>query len=420
MGGPRGEGFIILAPSPVGGRTLGKLHVASEGEILRGETTDVYFQRTLEVLHHEGRDGTQVLAEFTTYWLHGGEWPWGIFAGLEDCVHILESHDVTLRALPEGTLFTPKDPRGVRLPVMTVEGPYREFCIYETPLLGMVCQATAIATKAARVKRAAGDRTVISFGLRRMHPAIAPMIDRSAYLGGCDAVSGVLSAKTLGLQAQGTMPHALVILMGDPRRAFMAYDKHLPKDIPRICLVDTFYDEKAEALMAAEAVKDLQGVRLDTPSSRRGNLAEIVREVRWELDRRGFGGVKIFLSGGLDEYLIPELVEAGADGFGVGTAISNAPTVDFALDIVEVDGRAVAKRGKFSGRKEVLRCPRDLTLSLTGGPCPRCHGPMEAAMRTYLEHGRIAQPLPSPQELRRYVLEQVATVPPTFGEPTRN
>lgn len=388
---------------------MGELHTASQEQIRRGETTDVYFQKTMEVLRAEGRDGANAVGEFTTYWLHGGEWEWGVFCGLEECISLLEGRGVTLRALPEGTLFTPRDAsRNIRLPVMLIEGPYREWAVYETSLLGMICQATAIATKAARVKIAAAGRPVTSFGLRRMHPAISPMIDRSAYIGGCDGVSGVLSARTLGIEAQGTMPHAFVLLMGDPKRAFVAYDKRLPKEIPRICIVDTLYDEKVEAILAAESVEGLVGVRLDTPSSRRGNMAEIVREVRWELDSRGHRHVKIIVSGGLDESAIPALVEAGADGFGVGTAISNAPTVDFALDIVEIDGKPTAKRGKFGGRKEVVRCAADLTLSLEKGPCPHCGTPMEPALHTYLDRGRRVEQPQKPAAIRAHVLQQLS------------
>src|SRR3989442_13295684 len=94
--------------------------------------------------------------------------------------------------------------------------------------------------------------------------------------------------------------------------------------------------------------KDLYGVRLDTPGSGRGDLAEIIREVRCELDARGFDKVKIFVSGGLDEHSLGRYARAGADGFGVGSAVSSAPAVDFALDIVEIEGRPVAKRVKLT------------------------------------------------------------------------
>jgi nicotinate phosphoribosyltransferase len=390
---------------------LGRFHVAREDDILAGRTTDIYFKRAEEVLRKEGKDQQPVVAEFTAGSLPQG-WEWGVFCGLEEAVGLMEGWPVDLYALPEGTVFTPRSHRGIRLPVMVLEGPYGEFCVYETPLLGLICQATAIATKASRVKKAAGDNEVVSFGIRRMHPALSPMIDRAAYVGGLDAVSSLTGAEAIGKPPRGTMPHALTIVLGSPEAAFKAFDRHVSKEVPRVALVDTYLDEVAEALLACEAVPDLYAVRLDTPSSRKGDFAEIVRQVRWEMDVRGYRKVKIFVSGGLDEETIPALVAAGAEGFGVGTSVSNAPTVDFSMDIVEVAGRPAAKRGKYSGRKEVFRCEKDLTYEV--GPeapsCPLCAGTMKPALVQYLKRGRLVGELPRPDGIREYVLSQLERV----------
>ncbi|CUS91929.1 Quinolinate phosphoribosyl transferase, C-terminal domain, partial [Candidatus Kryptonium thompsonii] len=132
-----------------------------------------------------------------------------------------------------------------------------------------------------------------------------------------------------------------------------AFDEIIDPKVPRIALIDTFTDEKFEAIRIAEALKDkLYGVRLDTPSSRRGNFLAILKEVRWELDIRGFKNVKIFVSGGVDEEIIKQLNEV-VDAYGVGTTISSAPVLDFAMDIVEIEGKPMAKRGKLSGEKQV-------------------------------------------------------------------
>lgn len=211
------------------------------------------------------------------------------------------------------------------------------------------------------------------------------------------------------------MPHALIIMMGDSITAFRAYDEVIEPDVPRIVLVDTYSDEKTEAIAACEAIQDLAGVRLDTPGSRRGSFTELIREVRWELDLRGYGHVKIFVSGGLDERVLPDLAKAGADGFGVGTSISNAPTVDFALDIVEIGGRPVAKRGKFGGRKHLFRCPScfnyEVSTSLDHRPrCNACGRYMESASTKLIEKGRRMVPEESPETIRRRVLEQLGSL----------
>jgi len=382
------------------------IFVASPEEIRAGRTTDVYFLRTLEILRKVGKDREPVVAEVSTGSLPHG-WPWGVLCGLEEAVRLLEGKGVSLWAIPEGSLFPAKTPRGIPVPVIVLEGPYAEWAIYETPLLGMICQASGIATKAARIRKVAKDRDLLSFGVRRMHPGIAPMIERAAYVGGVDAITTPLGAELLGIPAVGTMPHAFSILMGGPREAFVALQKHLEKRIPRIALVDTYYDEKTESLLAIEAIPGLAGVRLDTPSSRRGHFASIVHEVRWELDLRGHRDAKIYVSGGLDEAAIPGLIEAGADGFGVGTAISSGATIDFALDIVEVRGKPAAKRGKFGGRKELLRCPKDGTYEIGARTCPRCRSAMAPAHVQYLDRGAAEAPLPPVGSIRARTLKEL-------------
>jgi len=397
---------------------LRRFQIATEEEIKKGETTDVYFVRTNEILQKEGLTEQRVVAEVTTGSLPR-DWDWAILAGVEEAVHLMEGISVEVESLPEGSIFRPKDHRGTRLPVMTLEGRYLDFSLYETPLLGLLCQASGMATMAARVRKGAGkDSTILSFGIRRAHPVLAPMIDRACYLGGFDAVSSIIGARLLDLQPTGTMPHSLIVSIGDQVKAWKSFNKYMPKDVPRIALVDTYYDEKTESIMAAEALgKDLYGVRLDTPGSRRGDFAEIIREVRWELDARGFDKVKIFVSGGLDEHSVGRYARAGADGFGVGSAVSSAPAVDFAMDIVEIEGRPVAKRGKLSWKKQVWRCKECLSTRVTRRSvhdhpdCPEGHGKMVLLSKEFLEKGRLVGPhLPKPIEIRESVLGQLELV----------
>lgn len=395
-----------------------RFQIATEEEIKKGETTDVYFVRTNEILQKEGLTEQRVVAEVTTGSLPR-DWDWAVLAGVEEAVHLMEGISVDVESLPEGSIFRPKDHRGTRLPVMTLEGRYLDFSLYETPLLGLLCQASGMATMAARVRKGAGkDSTILSFGIRRAHPVLAPMIDRACYLGGFDAVSSIIGARLLDLQPTGTMPHSLIVSIGDQVKAWKSFNKYMPKDVPRIALVDTYYDEKTESIMAAEALgKDLYGVRLDTPGSRRGDFAEIIREVRWELDARGFDKVKIFVSGGLDEHSVGRYARAGADGFGVGSAVSSAPAVDFAMDIVEIEGRPVAKRGKLSWKKQVWRCKECLSTRVTRRSvndhpdCPEGHGKMVLLSKEFLEKGRLIGPhLPKPIEIRESVLGQLELV----------
>lgn len=168
--------------------------------------------------------------------------------------------------------------------------------------------------------------------------------------------------------------------------------------------------------MAADSLGNhLNGVRLDTPSSRRGDMAEIVREVRWELDLRGYKNVKIVVSGGINEENVENIARAGADAFGVGTSVSNAPTIDFAADIVEVEGETFVKRGKLGGKKQVWRCSRCFTYKVTpwnseAQLCPKCGEKMEELLKKVVENGRIVVDLPTAGEARNYVMKQLEVI----------
>jgi len=376
----------------------------------------VYFVRTKQILDAKKLSQKKVVAEVTAGGLPRG-WPWGILCGVEDAARLLEGLKVDVYSMPEGSVVFSHDHYGVLVPVMAVAGPYGEFCVYETPLLGLVCHSSGIATMAAKIRRTVGNKLLISFGIRRMHPALSPMIDRASYIGGFDGVSSLTGAEAIGKKPSGTMPHALMIMFGDQVKAWKAFDELMPDDVPRIALVDTYFDEKMEAIMAAEALGDrLYGVRLDTPGSRKGSFPEIIREVRWELDVRGFRNVKIIVSGGVDDENVGALSEAGADGFGVGTSVSNSPTIDFALDIVEVEGKPSAKRGKLSGMKQVWRCAKCLVdvvrpTAEEKPMCPRCRAETEPMLKPLISGGKLVGKLPSVNEIRSYVLQQIRKLP---------
>jgi nicotinate phosphoribosyltransferase len=241
------------------------------------------------------------------------------------------------------------------------------------------------------------------------------MIERAAYLGGCDGVAVVASAELLETEPVGTMPHALVLLMGDTVRATLAFDEVIDKKVPRIALIDTFDDEKFAAVAVAEALKGrLAALRLDTPGSRRGDFLAILREVRWELDLRGHTDVELFVTGGIDEAAIRRLNPA-ADGYGVGTWISAAPVVDFSMDIIEIDGKPTAKRGKWSGAKQVLRCEdcgADEIVPLHQAElwpevCPACGSDMEPLLGHWMSRGQSVGPQLAPTEIRARTLQRL-------------
>jgi len=382
-------------------------HTAESKDIIDGKITDVYFERTIRILKAKGINPV-VKAEFIAKSLPDN-WPWAILAGLEEAMYLMKHLKIKVRTLKEGTVFYPYEP------VMEIEGKYQDFCVYETAMLGLICQASGIATKAARFKKLAEGRPVISFGARRMHPILAPMIERNAYIGGCDGVAVIKSGEIIGEDPMGTMPHALIICMGSTIDATKAYDKVLDPKFKRVALIDTFLDEKFEAINVAEAMgKRLFAVRLDTPSSRRGNFYRILEEVRWELDLRGFKHIKLYVSGGIKEEDIQGLNPV-VDAYGIGTSISNAPVVDYAMDIIEVEGKPFAKRGKWSGSKRVLRCPkcgkRKIVQNNRIKYVCSCGKNFEDILIPVLDNGKQLIKTDTPAMLRETVLKNVMGLP---------
>ncbi len=326
----------------------GRFFSATHEEIALGATTDIYFVRTLEILESIGKAGSSVVAEVFT------SRP-GLMAGTRELAHLLGKTGAEVWALPEGERF------GDHEVIARIIGPYRDFGPYETPLLGILASASAWATAAAAIREAAGSKPFTCFGSRHLHPAVAPVMEMAALVGGASGSSCILAAKLAGLKPSGTIPHAAILLAGDTLVVAEAYDRVMPPDAPRIILVDTFHDEAEETLrLARQLGKRLGGVRLDTPGERGGVTASLVREIRARLDQEGYQHVKIFVSGGLDPDRVRLLAEAGADAFGVGSYISGAKPIDMTMDVKVVDGRPVAKRGRIPGITPTPRLKRIL------------------------------------------------------------
>ncbi|MHA1198983.1 MAG: nicotinate phosphoribosyltransferase [Candidatus Heimdallarchaeaceae archaeon] len=385
---------------------------ATPEEIREGKTTDVYFLRTIQCLDKDGFDKTRVWAEATT----GGiprEGKRLVFLGLNDVLNLfIEAKlQVDVYAIEEGTVLPFKDYYGVKIPFLTVDGAYRKFAKYETPMLGLLCFQSGVGTSALRLRIAAQEKTLLSFGIRRMPPAIAPTIDRACYVAGFDGISCVLSAEKLGIPATGTVPHSLIMIEGGIQPTVVSFDTNIDSSVPRIALADTFNDERVEVLDALEAIGEkLEGVRLDTPSSRKGNMREIIQEIKWELKLRDREDIKIFLSGGLTETSILEFRDI-VDGFGIGTYVANSPTIDFAFDIVNIEGEDIAKRGKFAGKKQVGYCKKcDLYLCEQFEKekilCPSCNNEMDKMLKKFIENGQLITELPTEKDIQNYIQNQ--------------
>ena len=187
-----------------------RLHSASHDEILAGHTSDIYFVRTLEILRSLGLADVPVVAEIFPSLD-------GICVGVDEVRYLLRDSEVKIESLAEGETFAAREV------IMRIEGPYARFGMYETVLLGMLAQPSGWATAAREVVTMAGEKPVYGFGARHVHPAVAPVMERAAILGGMRGAACILGAKLAGQEPVGTMPHAFVLIVGDTVRAALTW-----------------------------------------------------------------------------------------------------------------------------------------------------------------------------------------------------
>ena len=310
--------------------------------VLTGYTADNELHRALTILRNEGIN-PEVVVEFTAE-------REGVLCGISEVKTLLD------RVLPETGREVWALDEGVPVAcgevALRIRAPYASFGLFETAILGTLASCTGWATAATECVDAAEGIPVIAYGARHVHPEVVGVMDYSAVVGKCASSSSVVGQQLHGLTPSGTMPHSLVLLIGDTVRSILAFDKHMPPEVPRVALVDTFKDEAEEALDVAKALRErLRGIRLDTPKERGGVTPDLVKEVRARLDQGGYTHVDIFVSGGITPERIREFVDASApvSVFAVGYYIAAASPISFTADIKEIDGHAIAKRGRIPG-----------------------------------------------------------------------
>jgi nicotinate phosphoribosyltransferase len=319
-------------------------------------------------------------------------------------------------AIEEGT------PVFAEEPIMRVTAPLAEAQIVETAVIAETMFPTSVASRAARVIKAAAGHPVMEFGARRAHGIDAGIrAARAAYIAGFGSTSIVEAGRRFGIPLSGTMAHSWVMAFADETTAFRKYAEVFGE---AVFILDT-YDAVAAARMVVTSGLRPTAVRIDS-----GDQIAISREVRRIFDEHGLVDTAIVASGDLDEMRVAEIVAAGApvDGFGVGTAVStssDAPALSgvYKLAEIERDGRAVAVLKKspgkrtYPGRKQVWRVMRDGiaiedVLGLEGAQPPAGAEPL---LRQVMKNGeRLSRP--SLTEIRDRCRQRVATLP---GEVTQ-
>ena len=328
---------------------------APSSDTLTGRNADTYFLRSRQIMDAEGLAPEVTMEVFSSRD--------GLLCGIREALALLARClpvDAVVEALSEGVPMQAKEV------VLRIRAPYPSFAIYETALLGALAQESGWATAAQTCVQAAAPTPVISFGARHVHPDVSARMEYAAMVGGCVGCATPLGAALAGLQPSGTIPHALILCMGDTVTATKAFDRLIDPAVQRIALVDTFKDEAEESLRVAEALGDrLWGIRLDTPQERGRVTPALVTEVRARLDQAGFGHVRIVVSGGIDPERIRlfKIHNAPVDSYGIGSAIAGAPPIDFTADIKAVGDEPRAKRGRIPGATLSPRLERvDLTI----------------------------------------------------------
>lgn len=321
-------------------------------------------------------------------------------------------------AVPEGT------PVFAEEPILEIVAPIAEAQIVETFVMNQVHLQTVLASKAARVVRAAAGRRVVDFGLRRMHGTDAGLkAARAFYIAGVDATSNVLAGHVYGLPVAGTMAHSFIQAFDSELDAFRAFARLYPQTTLLVDTYDTLEGVRRVVRLAEELGPEfrVRAVRLDS-----GDLADLALGARAILDAAGLHDVQIFASGGLDEYEIADLVAKSApiDGFGVGTRMgvaTDAPALDIAYKLVDYAGRGRLKLspGKriLPGRKQVFRIEvggravRDVIAAhdeaLPGRPLLR----QVMAGGERLAEGRVGLP-----SIREHARAEIARLPETIQD----
>ncbi len=264
-------------------------------------------------------------------------------------------------AIPEGTPLFPGEP------IVKVRGPIIQAQMIETMLLLTINHQSLIATKTARIVRAAKGRAVMEFGARRAQGYDASVFGaRAAYIGGATGTSCTICGELFDIPLSGTMAHSFVQLFDSEYEAFEAYAKAYPSKT--VLLVDTYNTLKSGIPNAIKLAKEyleprgerLKGVRIDS-----GDLTYLSQEARKMLDAAGLEDCKIIVSNALDEYLIRELLnqDAPIDSFGVGERLitSRAEPVFggvYKLSAIEEDGVVVPKM-KVSDNPEKMTNPNN-------------------------------------------------------------
>lgn len=319
--------------------------------------------------------------------------------------------DGDIDGYPEGELYFPGSP------VLSVRGTFAAAVMLETVALSIYNFDCAVASAAARMSSAAGDRTLIEMGSRRANEHAAVAAARAAYLAGFDITSNLEAGRRYGIPTGGTAAHSFTLLHDSEEDAFAA--QVAAQGTGTTLLVDTYDITKGIETAVRVAGTDLGAIRIDS-----GDLGVLARSARDQLDALGAKQTRVVLSGDLDEYAIAALRAEPVDSYGVGTSVvtgSGAPTAGMVYKLVEVDGRPVEKRSEnkasMGGRKSALRRHRpsgtatEEVVFLAEGEHPEPDERDRELPIPLVRGGSRVDGLPALVDSRRHLKDALVTLP---------
>ena len=341
-------------PSPRRDRLPPEIFDLPVEKMKAGYYSDAYFNFARETLIADGRHPRVVTQVFQKHA--------SVLGGMDEAIAIPElcSHgfgELEVKALYDGDEIAPWET------VMTIEGDYTLFAHLETVYLGVLARRTLISSNVRRVVDAANGKPILFFPARHDHHHVQTGDGYAAHVAGAIGVSTDAQSSWWGGSGIGTVPHGLIAAYGgDTVLAARRFADWAPADLNIVVLVDFENDSVRTSLEVAHALGDrLWGVRLDTSRTLvdrslwdelgdfdpRGVNERLVLRVRGALDREGFEGVRIVVSGGFDVERIREFEATGVpvDSYGVGSTLIRGEN-DFTADVVIVDGVPCAKVGR--------------------------------------------------------------------------
>ncbi len=344
---------------------------------------------------------------------------------------------LNIDSVPEGEIVFPNEP------LMRVEGNLVDCQLAETLLINFVHFPSLVATKASRIVQAARGRGVLDFGLRRAQGLAGIAASRAAYIGGVDGTSNAFAGKKYGIPVFGTQAHSWIQAVRDEKRSFLEFSRiHREETVLLIDTYNTLESGMPNLLPALRTLRregiEIKGVRIDS-----GDLAYLSKRVRAQLDESGFPGVKIFVSGQLDEYIVESLLsqDAKIDGLGVGTKLSTSydePALDMVYKLASIGGHPEIKisdslvKMNEPGRKKIHRFSNDKgeflldaivltsekTLSEVFHPFYQLASTSvrglawEPLLKPLMREGKLAAKKESVFSIRAYAAERLSRLPP--------